>query len=128
MCLVQCTFFCQNRSLISSSVDEDVLGVASEFLQRQARHKDSSQRSETATLKTDHRPTNVAILLRKMSLVRCTLYCQIRSLIAISVDEVVLGIRPEFRQQRAVCKASSRRSETATLKKRPMKVTSYGTT
>ncbi len=63
----------------------------------------------------DHVPTNVAILLRKMCLVRCTLCCRSRSIISNNVDNAVLGIGPEFFHRRAVLKASSRRSETATL-------------
>ena len=62
----------------------------------------------------DHVPTNVAILLRKMCLVRYTSCCRSRSLISNNVDKTVLGIGPEFFHRRAVLKASSRRSETAT--------------
>ena len=50
-------------------------------------------------------PTNVAISLREMSLVRCTLHNQGQLPFSGSVDDVVLRIAPEFHQQWAGCKA-----------------------
>jgi len=63
----------------------------------------------------DHVSTNVAILLRKMCLVRYTLCCQSRLLISISAEKVAMRFGPVFPYRRAGCKDSSRRSETATV-------------
>jgi hypothetical protein len=106
MCLVRCTSCFQNRPINSIRLDEVLLGNGPEFVQQKAERKDSSRRSETAT---------VAILLRKMCLVRCTSRFQNRPLSSIRIVEVLLGNGPEFVQQKAERKDSSRRSETATV-------------
>jgi hypothetical protein len=61
-------------------------------------------------------PTNVAISLREMSLVRCTLLSQAQLPLSGSIDDVVLRIGPGISSTKGWLQGTSRRSETATLR------------
>jgi hypothetical protein len=106
MCLVGCTLCFQSRRPISSRIDEEFQRVVRYFVQRWAVCKDSSRRSETAT---------VAISLREMCLVGCTLWFPSRRPISSRIDEEFQRVVRSFVQRWVVCKNSSRRSETATV-------------
>jgi hypothetical protein len=131
---MRCTLYCQVRPPISHSVDEVVLGIAPEFLERWADCTDTSRRSETATLRIAGGQNDSVTFwnherheIHERIALKCP--CHLLCVSCVSwlthvlhecgkrrcVDEVVLGIGVGFLEQRAGCKDSSRRSETATF-------------